>query len=54
MLWFPVNPKNPQKWKETFPVYSLGCKIIWAAQTALGQGVLPHFGGAQFLKSLAF
>lgn len=54
MLWFPVNPKNPQKCKEAFPVYSLGCKIIRAARTAQGQGELPHLGGAQFLIPLTF
>lgn len=30
------------------------CKIIPAAHTALGQGELPHLGGAQFLTPLAF
>lgn len=27
LLWFPVNSKDSQKCKETFPVYSLGWKI---------------------------
>lgn len=52
MLSFPVNSKNPQKCKQTFPVHSLGCEIIQAAHPALGQGELPCPGGAQFLTPL--